>query len=286
MEIKLCAFADESGKSLNEQIENMLANGVYNVELRSVDGVNVSNFTDEQAKEIYEKLSKNGIEVWSLGSPLGKIDIEKPFEEHFNMLKRLLEIADIMHTKRIRMFSYFMKREDCEKYKDEVIDRLKKFTDYAKGYMLCHENESDIFGATVDNCVYLYDNVPALCPVFDSANFIMWDENISYAIDKLHARTYYFHVKDNLYETKQIVPSGYGDGLISELVKRLDRDATFTIEPHLKVFAGYGAIDKKELKNKFTYESASESFAAAINAFKKVMTGNGYVEGEKGIWKK
>ena len=156
MEIKLCAFADESGKSLNEQIENMLANGVYNVELRSVDGVNVSNFTDEQAKEIYDKLSEKGIEVWSLGSPLGKIDIEKPFEEHFNMLKRLLEIADIMHTKRIRMFSYFMKREECEKYKGEVIDRLKKFTDYAKGYMLCHENESDIFGATVDNCVYLY----------------------------------------------------------------------------------------------------------------------------------
>ena len=286
MEIKLSAFADEAGKSLAEQIDNMLRNGVYNVELRSVDGINVSDFTDEQAKAIYETLKENGIEVWSIGSPLGKIDIEKPFDEHFNLLKRLMQIAYIMHTDRIRMFSYFVKREDYAKYREEVIKRLNAFTEYAKGYKLCHENESAIYGATVDNCVDLYENVPGLYPVFDSANFIMWDEDIRSAIDKLYDKVYYFHVKDNIYETKQIVPSGYGDGLISELVAKLDRDATFTIEPHLKVFAGYGAIDDKELKNKFTYGSSSESFAAAINAFKKVMTDNGFVEGEKGIWKK
>lgn len=286
MQIKLCAFADESGSSLSEQIKNLLQNKVYSVELRSVDGINVSKLTNEQAREIYEKLSENGIEVWSIGSPLGKIDVEKPFEEHFDMLKRLMEIADILHTKRIRMFSYFVKREDYDKYREVVIDRLNRMTEYAKGYMLCHENESDIFGATVENCQYLLEKVKGLYYVFDSANYVMWDEDISKAVDALHAKTEYFHIKDNIYKTKQIVPSGYGDGLIDQLVARLDRDATFTIEPHLKVFAGYSDVDSKQMNNKFVYDSSEQSFKAAIDAFKKIMIDNGYVEGEKGVWKK
>lgn len=286
--IKLCAFADESGTELKTQIENLRKNNIYAVEMRSCDGINVSEFTREKAEEVYKAFSANDIEVWSLGSPLGKIDIDQPFETHFEMLKRLTETAHIMHTDKIRMFSYFVGRGDYENRKEEVAERLNIMCGYAEknAVKLCHENESEIFGATVDNCLYLYDNVPGLYPVYDPANFIMWDESIPYALEKLYGKAYYFHIKDVIRATKSIVPAGCGDGDIDFMVKNLRRDTTFTLEPHLHVFAGYSSIDKKQLKNRFTYPDQPSAFEASANAFKKIMSENGYTEGEKGIWKK
>lgn len=288
MRIKLCAFADESGSKLETQIENLQKNSVYSIELRSVNGINVSELSEEQAMEIYNQLSEHGIDVWALGSPLGKIGIDKPEQEHFNLLKKLIRIAKIMHTDKIRMFSYFVSRDQYESVAEIVIERLKKMVKYAEndGIKLCHENESAIFGATVDNCVKLYENVKGLYSVYDPANFLMWDENIDYALEKLYDKALYFHVKDVISSAKQIVPSGFGDGQIDRMVKQLNRDATFTIEPHLHIFDGYKNIDKKELANKFSYEDQPTAFKAAIDAFKVILINNGYVEGDKGIWTK
>lgn len=286
--IKLCAFADESGAKAEVQIDNLLKNGVYAVEMRSCDSINVSEFTRDKAAEVYEKFASQGIEIWSLGSPLGKIDISQPFERHFDMLKRLVKTAHIMKTNKIRMFSYFVKRQDYAAMRDEVLSRMKKLCDYAasEDVVLCHENESEIFGATVDNCRLLLDAQPRLRQVYDPANFLMWDEDIEYALDKLYGGAYYFHIKDVVKSQKCIVPAGFGDGKIEEMVRRLDRDATFTIEPHLHIFGGYADIDKKQLKNKFTYADQPSAFAAAVAAFKDIMAKCGYIEEAKGIWTK
>lgn len=286
--ITLCAFADESGANVETQIDNLVANGIYNVELRSADGINVGDFTEEKAREVYRKFVAAGIKVWSLGSPLGKIDVTEPEEKHFTLLKNLVRTAKIVKTDKIRMFSYFMKRGEYDLYRGEVISRLKKMTDYAadNGITLCHENESEIFGSTVDNCALIADEVPGIKIVYDPANFIMWDENIDYALEKLFDKAFYFHIKDVIRESKTIVPAGYGDGQIDRMIKMLGRDATFTLEPHLHVFDGYGNIDKKQLKNKFSFDSQSQAFKASADAFKTVLKNNGYKEEDKGIWKK
>lgn len=287
-QITLCAFADESGAKIETQIENLLENGIYNVELRSADGINVGDFSEQKAREVYEKLYCAGIKVWSLGSPLGKIGISEPKEKHFRLLENLVRTAKIVHTDKIRMFSYFMKREEYDLYRDEVISRLNEMVAYAadNGITLCHENESEIFGATADNCAYISDNVPGIKIVYDPANFIMWDEDIDYAIKKLYDKTLYFHIKDVIRQSKTIVPAGYGDGQIDRMIKMLKKDATFTLEPHLHVFDGYSGIDKKQLKNKFTYDSQPQAFKASADAFKTILKSNGYKEENKGIWKK
>ena len=212
--ITLCAFADESGSKIETQIENLLANGIYNVELRSADGINVGDFSEQKAREVYEKFYCAGIKVWSLGSPLGKIDISQPKEKHFGLLENLVRTVKIVKTDKIRMFSYFMKRGEYDLYRDEVISRLNEMTAYAadNGITLCHENESEIFGATVDNCAYISDNVPGIKIVYDPANFIMWDEDIDYALEKLYDRTLYFHIKDVIRESKTIVPAATETG--------------------------------------------------------------------------
>ena len=71
MMIRLSAFSDEAGSSIQEQIEAMKRNGISLTELRSIDGKNVSTFTIEEAESYQKEFERNGISVCSIGSPLG-----------------------------------------------------------------------------------------------------------------------------------------------------------------------------------------------------------------------
>ena len=75
MKRKLAAFADEADKNLDGQIEAMLANEIPYLEIRGVDGENISKISRTKAKEVKEKLSANGLSLWSIGSPYGKMKI-------------------------------------------------------------------------------------------------------------------------------------------------------------------------------------------------------------------
>ena len=74
---KIFAFADEASPMIDEQIKAMKRNGLLGLEIRSVDGENVSSISLEKAKEVHSKMENAGLTVWSIGSPIGKIDIEK-----------------------------------------------------------------------------------------------------------------------------------------------------------------------------------------------------------------
>ena len=98
MNITINAFADEAGKSLAEQIEAMKANGISGMEIRGVDGENVSKISVAKAKKIKKSLDDNGLRVWSIGSPTGKIKITDPFEPHFDEFKHMLKEGYILLT--------------------------------------------------------------------------------------------------------------------------------------------------------------------------------------------
>ena len=46
------AFADEASADILEQISACKANGIEYIELRNVNGKNISNFTVDEAKEL------------------------------------------------------------------------------------------------------------------------------------------------------------------------------------------------------------------------------------------
>ena len=54
------AFADEASASIDKQIEAMKRNGLQGLEIRNVDGVNVSDITLDKAKEVHEKMEAAG----------------------------------------------------------------------------------------------------------------------------------------------------------------------------------------------------------------------------------
>ena len=55
--IKLCAFADESSPLIDGQIDALKRNGIEYLEIRNVDGDNVSLISADKAKSVYDKLN-------------------------------------------------------------------------------------------------------------------------------------------------------------------------------------------------------------------------------------
>lgn len=279
--IKLCAFADEASVSLDGQIEALKKNGIGYIELRGVDGTNVSKLTEEEAVGYAKRLADAGIKVWSIGSPIGKIKLSDDTDEHMEKLRHVCRLAKIFGTDKIRMFSFY------EAYEDEarVYELLSKMVAIAREYGvgLYHENEKAIYGDTLERIFKIMENVDGLYYVYDPANFLEVGEEAEKTLDALHSKTDYFHIKDVITETHQLVPAGYGDGRIGELVDRIKDDKVISIEPHLKVFEGYSEFDATEMNNKFNFKSNEEAFDAAITAIKNVLAEQGYREENGGF---
>lgn len=281
--IRLCAFADESDSSLLGQIDALKRNGISLLEIRVVDGENIFNVSFEKAETIYKTLSENGISVWSIGSPVGKVFMEADFEEYLPKVERLFKIANILHTDKIRIFSFF----NAYDKKEEVFNRLQRMVDLAKKYgvELYHENEKDIYGDSVERTVEILDNVKGIKCIYDPANFIQYGATAEYSLSMLHHRADYFHIKDVIAETGELVPAGEGSGNIDKLVADIKGDSVLTLEPHLAIFEGYKSIDNTEMKNKYVFNSNVEAFDCAVNSLKKVLLRNGYVEKDGGFSK-
>lgn len=274
--IRLCAFADEAAVTLDGQIEALKKNGIEYVELRGVDGTNVSKLTEEEAEGYAKRLADAGIKVWSIGSPIGKIKLSGDIEGHMETLRHTCRLAKIFGTDRIRMFSFYEAYENEERVY-ELLRRMIAIAD-EEGVKLYHENEKAIFGDTAERVIKIMENVEGLYYVYDPANFLEVGEDSRKTLDDLHASTDYFHIKDVIAETHQLVPAGYGDGRIGELVARIKDDKVLSIEPHLKVFEGYSDFDATEMNNKFHYGSNAEAFDAAVAAIKNVLVEQGYKE--------
>lgn len=277
-EFNIYAFADEASPMIDGQIKAMKENGVKGLEIRNVDNINISDITNEKAKEVRKKLDGAGLTAWSIGSPIGKIDIEKDdFEAHTEKFKHTLEIADILGAGNIRLFSFYIPQgKKTDEFKDEVIDRLGEFTDIAagSGIDLCHENEKGIYGAMVAECLTILKALPTLKGIFDPANFVQCGQDTLEAWSLLKPYTKYMHIKDATSDGS-VVPAGEGAGNVRAIVSDFSANGgrEFTIEPHLAVFDGLSALERKGEKSnvgKFVYDSNEQAFAAAVSAFRKI----------------
>lgn len=272
--IKLCAFTDEAGSSLQEQISACKRNQINLIELRSIDGKNVSNFTIEQAKEYQAELEKNGICVWSIGSPLGKVSIDEDFDAYSKKVRHVCELANIFKTDKIRMFSFF----DATKKRDKVFEYLSKMVKIGQEYgvKMCHENEKDIYGDVTERVLDIMQNVDGLMYVYDPANYLQCSQSADKTLETFHSKTDYFHIKDVIVETGELVPAGYGDGKIDQLVNMITDDKVLTVEPHLAIFDAYKSIDNTEMKHKFKFNSNAQAFDCAMDSIKEVLIKCGY----------
>ncbi len=277
------AFADEASPMISEQIEACKANGIDYIELRNVDGKNISNFTVEEAKELKKTLDANGIKVSSIGSHYGKIEITDDFAPHFEAFKTTVKVAKVLETKYIRMFSFFFTQgQDRDEYKDEVYARLTAMVDYANenGILCCHENEKGIYGDIYERCLEIAEHFgDRLGCIFDPSNYIQCGSDTLEGFKVLKDYITYFHVKDCIAEIDTVVPAGEGDGHLEEILKELDQEEKvyfLSVEPHLRVFEGLDNLEPDDstaskMNQKYVYPDNKTSFAAACSAIHNII---------------
>ena len=271
-ELKLCAFADEASKYIDGQISALSRHGIRLLEIRGVDGTNISSISKQKAKEVRAKLDNAGISVWSIGSPIGKIKITDDFGAHLENFKHTLEISHILGAEHLRMFSFYMPSDMAESYTDEVMERLSMFCREANGsnVTLCHENEKGIFGDNAKRCELIHRTLPEIKAVFDPANFVQCGVDTKEAWSILSPYVEYMHIKDALPDGK-VVKAGAGIGNLPYLVSQYE-GKVLTLEPHLTVFSGLSALegDEKTKIDEHAYPSAEAAFDAAVGAIKEI----------------
>jgi sugar phosphate isomerase/epimerase len=251
MTFVLSGFADEISPDLDEQLAVLAAESIWHLELRSVWSTNVADLDDAQVGRIRRELDDSGVEVSAIGSPIGKIAIDAPFEPELERLRRVADIAAELSTTLIRVFSFFIPQaHDPGLYRARVIDRMAALAALAaeRGVLLAHENEKEIYGDRPERCADIIASVasPALQATFDAANFVQCGVRPhSDAYELLRPYLVYVQVKDALAATGEVVPAGQGDGQVRETLAEL-RDSGFhgylSLEPHLAMTSRYGGF--------------------------------------------
>ena len=269
--MRLCAFADEASVSLEGQIEALKRNNVPMLEIRGVDGENIKDISEGKLIKIKDELDKNGIRVWSIGSPCGKNDPDSNFDGQIESFKHLCLAAQILGAERIRMFSFYSKDEAV------VLNRLEQLLKHTpSGILLCHENEKGIFGDTPERCEIIHKALPELKAVFDPANFVQCDVDTKLAWDVLKPYVNYMHIKDAL-KDKRVVRAGYGIGNVEYLIKEYKKmgGEVLTLEPHLMEFHGLKELENGESVSDIpVYNSTDEAFDEGCKALKSILERN------------
>jgi sugar phosphate isomerase/epimerase len=235
----LSGFADEISPKLEDQVALLKKLGVKYLELRSIGGKNVSDFTDQEALGYKKVLDENGLKISAIGSPIGKIKASEPFEPHLEKHKRVLRMAEIFDTPLIRAFSFYVSKEMRQAMKPVVLKRMNALLDATpQGVRFQLENEEGLFAESPKGCLELVTalNRPNLRMTFDFANFALLGYDTRKAWQSLAPQVTYFHIKDAISEPRQIVPAGEGQGHLPEILHEAQQhgfSGFLSLEPHL-----------------------------------------------------
>ena len=190
------------------------------------------------------------------------------------MLDRILQTAEIMQTKYIRIFSFYppkTRSASHEEMRSEVFDNLERAVCLAKEYgvTLCHENEARIYGDVPKRCLDILDHFGGeIKCVFDMGNFVLEGvDPYPEAYELLKKHIAYFHIKDALF-AGAIVPPGKGEAKIKEILcehkKYADESFFVSLEPHLQLSSGHNALVGRPFKNPYQYDDKESAFEDAV----------------------
>ena len=276
--LKISAFADEYADSFEEQLTALNEFEIENIEIRFLNGKNISVLKRNEVTEAKKKLDAFGINVSAIGSPIGKIQLDGDINDHLETAKRIFESANIFDTRYIRVFSFYAPNgKDIADMKSEVLYYLEKFVVLAREYgiTLCHENEAKIYGDTPNRCKELLDHFSGeLKCVFDMGNFVLEGAEPYTAYELLKEDIAYFHIKDALSQGA-IVPAGKGEAKIKEILSAhreyAKEDFFVSLEPHLQTFSGLNSLVGRAFKNPYQYADAKAAFSDAVTKFKELI---------------
>lgn len=267
----LSGFADEISDDFETQCSHVVSLGLRFIEFRSAWGINILDLDAEQLAEARSILAAHNLAVSSIGSPIGKIFIDEPFEPHLERARHAVEVANFFGARFIRIFSFFMREGmDPDDQRAEVLLRMRGLAEVAAagGVVMIHENEKDIYGDIPRRCLDIVASVgsSALRATWDPANFVQVGVARPFDEGWTMLRPYidYMQIKDAVAATGEVVTAGRGDGQVEQTIAALKADGFdgfFSLEPHLGSAHALGGFSGPEL-----WSSAHRDFTSMLRA--------------------
>ncbi len=246
----ISAFGDEAAnqKTAVQQFAALAALGLQYYSIRFIDvgsGVkNVMKLTVKEIQQIRHLEDEYGLNVASLGSPLGKVklvdeddgtkNLYVPFKRYLEKdVKKACDLAHAFETKLIRGFSFYPpKGSNPRDHLQQTVDQLGQIAETCHRSDLTYglEIEANLVGQTGQLMAEIHRKVnhPAMVLIFDAANILcqgystaeMFDQYLAMksAIGWMHVKDYHCprtatkhgHVDEDA--LKHFVPSDIGHG--------------------------------------------------------------------------
>ncbi len=259
-------FADEAGESIDIQIRATKELEWEYIEARSIDGVNITDISEEKFEDVCEKLESSGVKINCFGSAVANWGKDPRSEDDFNRsieeLKKAIPRMHRLGTKMIRGMSFAMQKN--EPAENPELERVifKKLNYLVKicednGVLYLHENCANYGGQSYIHTLRLIDNIksPAFKILFDTGNPVITENRMGDPpYDKMQDSwefysnikefIYYVHIKDGVFVSKsdsifnkaRYTYPGEGDAHVPEIVEDLLKngyEGGFSMEPHM-----------------------------------------------------
>lgn len=275
----LSGFADEAAneKLAIQQFAALAALGLQYYSIRFIDvgnGIkNAMDLTKGELKTIVNLQSEYGLEVATVGSPIGKVkllDVEDgtknkyvPFKQYLKKnVKHACDVANTLGTKLLRGFSFYHPAgTNPEEHLNQVVDQLGQIADVCRseGLVFGLEVEANLVGQTGKLLAKIHSKVKnaALVLIFDGANLVcqgMTPDEVFAEYLAMKPGLGWIHVKDYRHPSamqrlqhvdeaslKNFVPADIGDtgheSIFRDLVHELPK-----IERRMKKLGAPGVI--------------------------------------------
>ncbi len=264
----ITGFVDEAASDAREQIAVARRLGLSAVDVRTVDGKNVLQLTDDEARAYRELAESAGLAIQSVSSPVNKVPLTADNRgEENRKLRRAIELCGVFGTRRIRIFSPTALDQCREEDWPAVRDWMAEQVSMAKeaDVVLLHENDARFYGAFPEGGRRLFEEFGSehFRAAFDFANTVLigfrplrhWFPWLLPHLDTLH-------IKDAVESEGRVVPASEGDGQMVETLRWLATmgwDGPLTLEPHLAVAGKFGGFTGPEL-----FEAATNTLRRTI----------------------
>jgi L-ribulose-5-phosphate 3-epimerase len=243
---RLSVLTDEVSASFTEALDWAVRNGFKHVEVRMVDGANVSNLSDADVDRAKREIEKRGLKVSAIASPLFKCALdpsrpvvsgdlfgnkEEDLPTHMRKLPRAIAIAKKLGTRNIRIFSFWREKEPL-KHLPDIVEHLKNAAALAEkeGVLLLQENENACNGGYAEEVAEIVRRVgsPAMRVLWDPGN-----ENYGgrscypEGYEKVKGLFAHVHLKDSVTGgdgKATCVPIGEGKTPLREQIRALEKD--------------------------------------------------------------
>lgn len=191
----LSGFADEAAnqKTLDQQFSALAALGMRYFSIRFLDagnGIkNVMALEASEIKTVQEKIVEYGLNVSSLGSPIGKVklcDIEdgtktayRPFDQYLaEEIPRACELANRFNCKLIRGFSFYHpKGSELSAHQSQATEQVGRIAEvcHQHGLVFGLEVEANLVGQNGTVLAQMHGDInhDSLVLIFDGGNLVM-----------------------------------------------------------------------------------------------------------------